>query len=79
MVLLKNSANTLPMSGVKTVALFGSQSYAFMSCGLGSGCVNTKHVVDMVEGLKNAGIDITPDMEAVYRKYFDFVEMRHNL
>lgn len=79
MVLLKNSANTLPMSGVKTVALFGSQSYAFMSCGLGSGCVNTKHVVDMVEGLKNAGIAITPDMEAVYRKYFDFVEMRHKL
>ena len=33
----------------------------------------------MVEGLKNAGIAITPDMEAVYRKYFDFVEMRHKL
>lgn len=79
MVLLKNEGSTLPMKGVKTAALFGSQSYAFMSCGLGSGCVNTKHVVDMVEGLKNAGISTTADLEAIYKKFFEFVEMRHAL
>ncbi len=52
MVLLKNDA-ALPIHGLKTVALFGVNSYDFMSGGLGSGAVNVGYSVDMVTGLKN--------------------------
>ena len=59
MVLLKNTG-VLPMKNLKTVALFGVNSYDFFSGGLGSGCVNVPYVVDMVTGLKNIGVSTTP-------------------
>ncbi|MFS6553984.1 glycoside hydrolase family 3 N-terminal domain-containing protein, partial [Parabacteroides distasonis] len=45
MVLLKNTGNALPIKNLKTVALFGVNSYDFFSGGLGSGCVNVGYVV----------------------------------
>ena len=64
MVLLKNNG-TLPWKTdgqkIKTVALFGENSYDFLSGGTGSGCVHPPYVVDMVEGLKNAGISSSGD------------------
>ena len=56
-VMLKNNG-ALPWKNgaVKTVALFGENSYDFLSGGTGSGCVHPPYVVDMLEGLKNAGI-----------------------
>lgn len=76
MVLLKNEGNTLPLGKVERVALFGVNSYDFFSGGTGSGFVNTPYVVDMVEGLKNAGISTTPKMTEIYQKYLDFIRVK---
>ena len=78
-VLLKNSG-TLPWnsesSKIKTVALFGENSYNFLSGGVGSGCVHTPYVVDMVEGLKNAGINSSEVLTDIYRKYIDYARVK---
>ena len=76
-VLLKNNG-TLPWSttSVKTVSLFGENSYNFLSGGTGSGCVHTPYVVDMVEGLKNAGIASSKELAEIYRKYIDFARVK---
>ena len=76
MVLLKNQNATLPMKNIKTVALFGTGSYHFLSGGVGSGCVHTPYIVDMVEGLKNAGISSTPLLTDIYRKYIDYAKLK---
>ena len=78
-VLLKNNG-TLPWNTdgqkVKTVALFGENSYEFLSGGTGSGCVHTPYVVDMVEGLKNAGIESSATLTDLYRKYIEFAKAK---
>lgn len=76
MVLLKNSNNTLPMRDIKKIALFGTGSYNFLSGGVGSGCVHTPYIVDMVAGLKNAGIETTADLTELYQKYIDFAKLK---
>jgi len=76
MVLLKNDGNTLPMKDIKTVALFGAGSYNFLSGGVGSGCVHTPYIVDLVEGLKNVGINTTDDLREIYQKYVDFAKLK---
>ena len=73
MVLLKNLGDTLPLRPeVRTIALFGVNSYDFASGGLGSGCVNTPYVVDMVAGLRNAGIATTQLTTDIYQSYIPF-------
>ena len=69
-VLLKNNG-CLPWKAgaIKTVALFGENSYDFLSGGTGSGCVHPPYVVDMLEGLKNAGINSSATLTDIYRKY----------
>ena len=76
-VLLKNNG-CLPWTGnqVKTVALFGEKSYDFLSGGTGSGCVHPPYVVDMLEGLKNAGISSSPVLTDIYRKYIDYAKVK---
>lgn len=76
MVLLKNKDNTLPLKDLKTIALFGVNSYDFLSGGLGSGCVNVPYVVDMVQGLKNAGIATTPQLTDIYTKYVAYAKAK---
>ena len=66
----------LPWKDVKTVALFGENSYNFLSGGVGSGCVHTPYVVDMVEGLKNAGIKSSEVLTDIYRKYIDYARLK---
>jgi beta-glucosidase len=61
---------------VKTVALFGENSYNFLSGGTGSGCVHTPYVVDMVEGLKNAGISTSKTLTDIYRKYIAYARVK---
>ncbi len=75
MVLLKNDG-VLPLSGIGTVALFGVNSYDFLSGGLGSGCVNVPYVVDMVQGLKNIGISTTPLLTEIYRNYVQYAKAK---
>ena len=74
-VLLKNNG-TLPWKDIKKVALFGENSYNFLPGGVGSGCVHTPYVVDMVEGLKNAGIKSSESLTDIYRKYVDYARVK---
>ena len=76
-VLLKNNG-TLPWKNgsIKTVALFGENSYDFLSGGTGSGCVHPPYVVDMLQGLKNAGINSSPVLTDIYRKYIEFARVK---
>ena len=76
MVLLKNSDHTLPIHNLKAVALFGVSSYDFMSGGLGSGCVNVPYVVDMVTGLKNVGVNTTPQLTEIYQAYVKYASAK---
>ena len=71
MVLLKNNG-VLPISNLKTVALFGVNSYDFLSGGLGSGAVNVPYRVDMVQGLKNIGVSTTPQLTEIYQNYIKY-------
>ena len=59
-----------------TVALFGEKSYDFLSGGTGSGCVHPPYVVDMLEGLKNAGISSSPVLTDIYRKYVEYAKVK---
>lgn len=76
-VLLKNNG-ILPWKNgsIKTVALFGENSYDFLSGGTGSGCVHPPYVVDMLEGLKNAGISSSATLTDIYRKYIEFARVK---
>lgn len=75
MVLLKNNA-ALPIRGLKTVALFGVNSYDFMSGGLGSGAVNVGYSVDMVTGLKNIDVATTPQLTEIYQNYVKYAKAK---
>ncbi|WP_028902226.1 glycoside hydrolase family 3 C-terminal domain-containing protein [Prevotella sp. P6B4] len=76
-VLLKNNGSLPWKNGaIKTVALFGENSYDFLSGGTGSGCVHPPYVVDMLEGLKNAGISSSPVLTDIYRKYIEFARVK---
>ena len=61
---------------IKTVALFGENSYDFLSGGTGSGCVHPPYVVDMLEGLKNAGIKSSETLTDIYRKYIAYARAK---
>ena len=76
-VLLKNNG-ALPWKNgaIKTVSLFGENSYDFFSGGTGSGCVHPPYIVDMLEGLKNAGISSTPTLTDIYRKYIEYAKVK---
>ena len=90
MVLLKNGPHpasltggeqrqTLPLKGDGkglTVALYGVNSYDFLSGGLGSGAVNVPYVVDMVEGLENVGISTTKTLTEIYQKYIAYADVK---
>ena len=75
MVLLKND-NALPIKNLKTVALFGVNSYDFLSGGLGSGAVNVGYSVDMVTGLKNIGVATTPLLTEIYQNYVKYAKAK---
>ena len=75
MVLLKNDG-VLPIRDLKTVALFGVNSYDFLAGGLGSGAVNVPYSVDMVTGLKNIGIKTTPQLTEIYQNYIKYARAK---
>lgn len=74
MVLLKNEKSTLPIKDVETVAVFGITSYDFIAGGTGSGNVNKAYVVDLIEGLNNAGLKPTESLSSVYSSYKAYQE-----
>jgi len=77
MVLLKNNG-VLPMqpAGNDTIALFGVNSYDFLSGGVGSGCVNVEKVVDMVSALQEQGFVTTPLLTDIYQKYVSYARVK---
>ena len=70
MVLLKNNKNALPLvAKIKNIALFGNTSYDFIAGGTGSGNVNHAYVVNLLDGLKNAGFQVDEDVRKAYVEY----------
>lgn len=70
MVLLKNSENYLPISNeIKKIAVFGRTSYDFIAGGTGSGDVNHAYVINLIDGLQNAGFTIDADIKTIYEQY----------
>lgn len=67
MILLKNEGNALPFANKqKEVSLFGVTSYAWITGGTGSGSVNNKHTVSLLEGLNAAGYKLDKELADLY-------------
>ena len=71
MVLLRNENNTLPIAPGK-VALYGITSINFVAGGTGSGDVNKAYVVNMKEGLENAGFTVDQALMNFYQAQLDY-------
>lgn len=70
MVLLKNENNALPFADrQKEVSLFGVTSYAWITGGTGSGSVNNKHTVSLLEGLNAAGYKLDKELVELYKPH----------
>ena len=79
MVLLKNDGGVLPLKGTETVAMFGISSVDFVAGGTGSGNVNKAYVVNMVQGLENAGFTLVDAVKDFNQKYVDFQKINTRL
>ena len=67
-VLLENKG-VLPLSpDIKTVALYGVAAYRPIAGGTGSGDVNRRYTVSLVEGMRNAGYTVDNSMVDTYTK-----------
>ena len=67
-VLLENKG-VLPLSpNIKTVALYGVAAYKPIAGGTGSGDVNRRYTVSLVEGMRNAGYTVDNSMIDTYTK-----------
>ncbi len=75
MVLLKNEDGLLPLHDVNKVALFGISSVDFVAGGTGSGNVNKKYVVDLVQGLENAGFELDSELVDFNTRYVDWARI----
>ncbi|MFA9189852.1 glycoside hydrolase family 3 N-terminal domain-containing protein [Flavobacterium sp. FZUC8N2.13] len=70
MILLKNTNNALPFTKKKKeVSLFGVTSYAWITGGTGSGSVNNKHTVSLLEGLTAAGYKLDQELVNLYKPH----------
>ena len=66
-VLLKNESSTLPLTkDSKKVALFGISSYDFIAGGTGSGNVNKAYVVNLLDGLEGADLEVDTPLKEMY-------------
>ena len=71
-VLLRNEGAALPLKNVGKIALYGISSIDFVAGGTGSGNVNKAYVVNMVDGLKNAGYAVDEDLVNYYRTFIEY-------
>lgn len=71
-VLMKNDNNALPIKQGGTVALFGAGQIKYIKGGGGSGDVNVKHTVNILEGMKNKEkekkVTLNTDISSLYEK-----------
>ncbi len=58
-VLLKNEAQTLPLNPGAKIGLYGAGAVRTIKGGTGSGDVNNRYNVNIYDGLKNAGYEVT--------------------
>ena len=69
-VLLKNQGETLPLKGMKQVALYGTTSYDLVPAGMGFGSTgHGYYIISLPEGLRNAGIGFDRTLAATYTKH----------
>ena len=78
MVLLRNE-NALPLAGNEKVALYGVSSVDFVAGGTGSGDVNKAYVVNMVEGMENAGFTLDKSLKEYYMAYKSYEKAKKGL
>lgn len=71
MVLLKNDNKALPLAKDKKIALFGASAYKSIAGGTGSSNVNKEYIIDIDEGLENAGYKLHEGLTENYRKYVE--------
>jgi Beta-glucosidase-related glycosidases len=76
MVLLKNDDKALPLAEGDTIALFGANSYDLSAGGYGSGDVNCERIVNLDEGLVQAGFELEKGVETAYRVHNGFEKAR---
>lgn len=77
MVLLQNENYALPFApAVRDIALFGTTSYDFVPGGTGSGNVNRKYTVSLLEGLGNTGYRVDKDLKELYDKHIAAEKIR---
>ena len=72
MVLLRNENAALPLKGNEKVALYGISSIDFVAGGTGSGNVNKAYVVNLKEGLENAGFTVDKALMDYYKATIDY-------
>lgn len=68
MVLLRNE-NTLPLQKDSKIALFGNNSFELITGGSGSSEVNKKYVINLNDGLKNAGFSVDNNLTSAYTDF----------
>lgn len=78
-VMLRNEDNTLPFKGVEKIALYGIGAIDFVAGGTGSGNVNKAYVVNMKEGLENAGFKLDQDIVNYYESYMAYDKAQKQL
>lgn len=70
MVLLKNEDNALPFNNKqKEISVFGVTSYAWITGGTGSGSVNNRHTVSLLEGLTASGYKLDKELVDLYKPH----------
>ena len=69
MVLLKNENGLLPLSADKKVALFGASAYQSIAGGTGSSNVNKKYIINIVDGIVEAGFALDSHLADLYNQY----------
>ena len=77
-VLLRNEG-ALPLAGTEKVALYGVSSIDFVAGGTGSGNVNKAYVVNMVEGMQNAGFTLDKSLTDYYTAFQAYDKAKNGL
>lgn len=78
-VLLRNEDSALPFKGSEKISLFGITSIDFVAGGTGSGNVNKAYVVNMKQGLENAGFKLDQELTGYYEQYLAFDKAQKQL
>jgi len=78
-VLLKNEDNTLPMTSVKNIALYGTTSYDIVPAGMGFGATgHGYYCVSLIEGLRGAGYSIEKSLINPYKQHIAKENQKNN-